>query len=57
MQSRLILQVHDELVIETLQSEVQKVQEILYRSMKEAAKLAVELEVDLHVGDTWYDAK
>lgn len=57
LQSRLILQVHDELVIETLQSEVQKVQEILYRSMKEAAKLAVELEVDLHVGDTWYDAK
>ncbi len=57
LQSRLILQVHDELVIETLQSEVEKVQEILYRSMKEAAKLAVELEVDLHVGDTWYDAK
>ena len=57
LQSRLILQVHDELVIETLQSEVDEVREILYRSMKDAAKLAVELEVDLHVGDTWYDAK
>ncbi len=57
LQSRLILQVHDELVLETLQSEVEEVQEILYRSMKEAAQLAVELEVDLHVGDTWYDAK
>ncbi len=57
LQSRLILQVHDELVIETLKSEVEQVQDILYRSMKDAAKLAVELEVDLHVGDTWYDAK
>ena len=57
LQSRLILQVHDELVIETLRSEVEQVKDILYRSMKDAARLAVELEVDLHVGDTWYDAK
>ncbi len=57
LKSRLILQVHDELVVETLQSEVEAVQEILYRSMKEAAKLSVDLEVDLHVGDTWFDAK
>lgn len=57
LQSRLILQVHDELVIETLESEVEKVREILYHSMKDAAKLAVELEVDLHTGYTWYDAK
>ncbi len=57
LKSRLILQVHDELVIETLESEVDGVRDILYRSMKEAAKLAVELEVDLHTGHTWYDAK
>ena len=57
LKSRLILQVHDELVIETLKSEVDKVQAILYHSMKEAAKLKVELEVDLHTGHTWYDAK
>ncbi len=57
LKSRLILQVHDELVIEVLSSEVEKVKDILYHSMKDAAKLAVELEVDLHVGNSWYDAK
>ena len=57
LKSRLILQVHDELVIETLETEVEAVRDILYRSMKEAAKLKVELEVDLHTGKTWYDAK
>lgn len=57
LQSRLILQVHDELVIEVHESEVDVVKDILYRSMKEAAALKVELEVDLHVGDSWYDAK
>ena len=57
LKSRLILQVHDELVIETLESEVEAVKEILYHSMKDAAKLKVELEVDMHTGMTWYDAK
>lgn len=57
LKSRLILQVHDELVVETLKSEVEQVKEILYHSMKDAAKLAVELEVDLHTGETWFDAK
>jgi DNA polymerase-1 len=57
LKSRLILQVHDELVIETLESEVEIVKEILYHSMKDAVKLAVELEVDMHTGSTWYDAK
>ena len=57
LKSRLILQVHDELVVETLEAEVDQVKEILYKSMKDAAKLAVELEVDLHIGETWFDAK
>ncbi|MCD7807149.1 MAG: DNA polymerase, partial [Lachnospiraceae bacterium] len=57
LESRLILQVHDELVIETKESEVEQVREILYDSMKHAAKLKVELEVDLHTGATWYEAK
>ena len=57
LKSRLILQVHDELVVETLESEVDQVKEILYQNMKDAAKLAVELEVDLHIGKTWFDAK
>ncbi len=57
LKSRLILQVHDELVIETLRSEEEQVREILTGNMKGAADLAVTLEVDLHTGENWYEAK
>ena len=57
LRSRLILQVHDELVIETLREEEEQVREILMSNMKSAADLAVSLEVDLHTGDNWYEAK
>ena len=56
LSSRLILQVHDELVIETRQEEVDQVRRILEESMKQAAQLAVPLEVDLHTGENWYEA-
>ena len=54
--SRLILQVHDELLIETAAEEIEQVREILSTEMRQAAKLAVELEIDLSTGDNWYDA-
>ena len=54
--SRLILQVHDELVIETRQEETVQVRQILEESMKQAAELKVPLEVDLHMGENWYQA-
>ncbi|RKJ44496.1 DNA polymerase I [bacterium 1XD8-76] len=54
--SRLILQVHDELLVETAAEEVEQVREILGTEMRQAAKLAVELEIDLSTGDNWYDA-
>ena len=57
LKSRLILQVHDELVIETLREEEEQVRQILMSNMKSAADLAVSLEVDLHTGDNWYEAK
>ncbi len=57
LKSRLILQVHDELVIETYQPETEQVKAILEEHMKGAAQLAVTLEVDLHTGDSWYEAK
>lgn len=57
LKSKLILQVHDELVIETLLSEEEQVRNILTDNMKEAAQLAVTLEVDLHTGENWYEAK
>ncbi|MFT3983681.1 MAG: DNA polymerase I [Lachnospiraceae bacterium] len=57
LKSRLILQVHDELLIETAIEEQEQVAKLLIGEMKEAASLAVNLEVDMHAGMTWYDAK
>ncbi len=54
--SRLILQVHDELLVETAMEEIEQVREILRAEMRQAAKLSVELEIDLSYGDNWYDA-
>ena len=57
LKSRLILQVHDELVIETAREEEEQVRKILSENMKAAAELDVTLEIDLHTGDNWYEAK
>ena len=57
LKSRLVLQVHDELLIETYKEEVSQVSAILEEEMKGAAKLSVELEVDMHQGNNWYEAK
>ncbi|MDD3395205.1 MAG: DNA polymerase I [Anaerotignum sp.] len=55
--SRLILQVHDELLIETYLEEKEAVAEILKENMEQAAKLSVPLDVDVHEGNSWYEAK
>lgn len=57
LRSRLILQVHDELLIETAREELEEVSRILKEEMLGAAKLAVPLEVDMHTGENWYEAK
>ncbi len=57
LKSRLILQVHDELLIETALDEVEEVSKLLEREMFGAAKLAVPLEIDMHTGENWYEAK
>lgn len=57
LESKLVLQVHDELLIETKETEVEKVKEILQEEMMGAASLAVPLEIDMHTGSSWYDAK
>ena len=57
LESRLILQVHDELLIEAKEDEVEAVKAILERKMKGAANLAVPLEIDMHTGTNWYEAK
>ena len=57
MKSRLVLQVHDELLIEAYAPELDEVQNILKEEMEHAAELKVPLEIDMHTGDNWYEAK
>jgi DNA polymerase-1 len=55
--AKLILQVHDELIIEANKSCVDKAKEILKREMENAVKLLVPLTAQISVGDNWFDAK
>ena len=57
LKSRLILQVHDELIIEAYISEIEEVSAILKNEMENSAKLAVPLTVEVKSGNTWYGAK
>ena len=57
MRSRIVLQVHDELLVEAWKDEVDLVMEILEQEMKGAADLKVALEVEAHTGTSWFDAK
>lgn len=57
LKSKIVLQIHDELIIETLEEEKEQVSKILRECMENAANLSVKLEVDLEIGKTWYDAK
>lgn len=57
LKSRLIVTVHDELLIETAEDEIEQVRVILEESMQQAADLQVKLEVDTHTGKNWYEAK
>ena len=57
LKSRIVLQIHDELLIETAQDEIRTVKDILTDKMKHAADLRVSLEVEAKVGKSWFDAK
>ena len=57
LRSRLILQIHDELIVEGPSSEAEEVRDLLEKCMKGAADLAVDLTCDIHTGKTWYDLK
>ena len=57
LKSKLILQIHDELLIETRNDEIEEVRKVLTHEMQNACELAVKLEIDLHTGTDWYEAK
>ncbi|MDD4583145.1 MAG: DNA polymerase I [Eubacteriales bacterium] len=55
MKSRLILQVHDELIIQASKDELKRVESLLVENMENAVKLEVKLTVDLNTGSNWYE--
>ncbi len=57
LKSRLILQVHDELLIETYKEEKDKIKSILKDEMEDAVKFSVKLLIDINEGENWYDTK
>lgn len=57
LKSRLILQVHDELIIEAARDEIEEIKDIMKDIMENSIKLDVPITVDLEVGDSWYDTK
>ncbi len=57
LNAKLILQVHDELIVETPHEEIEVVKKIISEEMSNAAQLAVPLLVDVNSGETWYDSK
>ena len=57
MKAQIILQVHDELIVECPISEAEQVQMILTEEMEQVAQLSVPLVVDAHIGRNWTEAK
>ncbi|GKU25502.1 DNA polymerase [Clostridium folliculivorans] len=57
MKSKLILQVHDELIINVVPEELEQIKTIIKEEMESAVSLNVPLEVDINIGESWYDAK
>ena len=57
LKSRLLLQIHDELLIEALDNEIVRVKQIMEEEMVNAVKLKVALQIDMHEGNSWFDAK
>ena len=57
LEAKLILQVHDELIVEAPETEAEEVKKILQTEMENAVKLKIPLEVHIAVGKTWFDAK
>jgi len=57
LQANMLLQVHDELIFEAPEDEIETLRDIVTRVMDSAVALDVPMQVDSHYGNTWYDAK
>lgn len=57
MKSKLILQVHDELIVEAVDEELEMAEKIVREEMENAQSMDVKLDVDLNTGDSWYETK
>ncbi len=57
LEARLILQVHDELIVECPEREQERVEQLLRACMESAASLSVPLVADVHAGHSWFDTK
>lgn len=57
LKSRLILQVHDELIVDAPECELDQVQALVAKAMQSAMDLSVPLKIDMHVGNSWFEAK
>ena len=57
LDARLILQVHDELILEVAEADREKAEKLLKEEMENAVRLAVPFTADVHSGHSWYDAK
>ena len=57
IKSKMLLQVHDELIFNVYNDEVDKVKEIVYNTMTNVFDLKVPLDVDIELGNNWYEAK
>ena len=57
LKAKLILQIHDELIVEAPEEEKEKASKILHEEMENAVRLSVNMVADVKTGKTWYDAK
>ena len=57
LESSIVLQVHDEIIVEAPDAEVEQAGELMTTIMRDAYELSVPLEIDLQIADTWADAK
>ena len=57
LKSKLVMQVHDELIVETADDELEIVEKLMREAMENVVKLDIPLDIDLNVGKSWYDAK